>query len=331
MKSTLSIKIINIILAIFLQFYIINPAFSTTGENTLSSKHFKESKLNSYEGAIQRAKQFKSQAENVYELSMPLLADPQLYEAEKFGSLLAKTKEYKGDPKLNWMSSDQFRLWMQGRQLLIAMNAGQVESAKTIAAKLKQAITKDLYAPEGEYDDSSEFVCWSLGYLQAYYARHDDAAYDKNKDALKAAVAYQRAHYEELTGAYKEDFFSDVMWSYAMAIQAAAWRQDEDSYKEYMRGMAQLSGKDGSVALSIKKLVDDQFPAWLASIVYGSAVLRNDESREEIQKELISARKRSSKEQDKMLSFTTEHDYQGLAKNLEKQSEEVAEQSVSLS
>ncbi len=52
-------------------------------------------------------------ASTVYALSMPLLADPELYtekKAKRFEQLLAETKSdvYKKDPAKQWMTSDEF-------------------------------------------------------------------------------------------------------------------------------------------------------------------------------------------------------------------------------
>ena len=286
----------------------------------------KEIKIKDFESAIQLAKRLKSSAETVKDLSMPLLADPEkLYEPAQFEKLLKEEK-----------STIQFRLWMQGRQLLIAMNAPkQEQAAKTIAEKLRTGLKSALYVvPKDEYEQATTYAYWALGYLQAYYALHDTDAYDKTKESLEAAVYYQHTHYSHLakTGE-EEEFFPKVMWTYAMAIQAAAWRGDEDSYQAYMRGLAILSNKSTPEA-SIAAMPKDWSPAWLASIVYSSALLMQKKSQAEaIQPELVKARQRTKDDSDKMLSFTTEHDYQELAKARAKDQavEEVAEEAESFS
>lgn len=292
--------------------------FATEGDGSMHRyKHFQEHKL-SYADARGLAKKFNAAATNVYEKSMPLLADPALYNeeqnAQSFKELLDKTnlKHYsreQGNNTPDWMTSAEFRLWMQGRQLLIAVGANKLEQAATIAHTMQEAITPLLYAP-AVYSGNSVFACWALGYLQAYYALQQAPHHRSTTHNLYNAVQYQHAHFDALTGNAKQAFFSDIMWSYAMAIQAAALANDKKAYDDYMRGFASLTNPEGTPAKSIRNLAHDQFPAWLASIVHGSALMMHDYTNTpSLNMAVDLARARSTKEQDKMLSKTTEDYY----------------------
>lgn len=289
------------------------PSFATTEDKDMSIRHFQEQKINS----STLASKYIKEAQNVYELSMPLLADPSLYteaNAKRFQALFEATKsdEYKENKNTQWMTSNEFRLWMQGRQLIIAMNAGNTKEATTIASELEKTITPEVYAPSKEYKGTSAFAAWALGYLQSYNAIHNKSAYEANKGPLQSAVKYQQQQFDKLGGKEKASFLSDVMWTYAMAIQATSIANDSNSYNDYMRGLANLSGPEGTPATSIRKLPDDQYPAWLSSIILGPAERRQDPRVPSIRNEFNSAQKRTTQEQDKMMGQATQGFYQAL-------------------
>lgn len=287
-------------------------------------KHFKENNQQlTYVSALVLARDFNARASNVYEKSIPLLADPTLYNegqaAQQFVSLLEATQAKNSSMEQNhpvptWMQSDEFRLWMQGRQLLIAVNAGKVAQAEHIARAMQDKLQPAVYMPE-KYNGNSVFACWALGYLHAYYALQKAPYYKLHVKQLTDAVAYQRARYDALTGAAKAGFFSDVIWSYAMAIQATALANDKERYENYVTELATLIQPTGTPAMSIRALADDQFPAWLASIVHGAMLVMHDPNiaAMKMMKMVVDlARMRSTKQEDKMLSATTEHYYQEL-------------------
>jgi len=275
---------------------------------------FFNNKNQSHAAAMQLAKELMGKVKTVYDLSMLLLANPSLYDAAQFEELLvkAKSKESIQDPATSWMSSDEFARWMKGRQLFCVMKSDP-KDANSIAEKLHASLRLD--KPKSEQLGKHPFDCWALGYLLAYYGLHDKPAYEASKSALQEAVKYQLEQYKRLIGQEKEKFYPDVMWSYAMAIQAAAWKVDESTYKQYMEQFAALTDPQGTAASSIRALPNDQFPAWLASIIYGSVVKMKDPQVEvvAIEKELSSARIRTASEQDKMLSYATQHEYRQLA------------------
>lgn len=307
-KTLLYINLVFVILfATFTQ-----TSFATTEDKDMSIRHFQEQKIN---GAALASK-YNKQAQNVYELSMPLLADSRLYteaNAKRFQALFEKTKsdEYKENKNTQWMTSNEFRLWMQGRELIIAMNAGNIKEAATIASELEKTLTPGIYAPS-EYKGASAFAAWALGYLQSYNALHNKSAYQTNKEPLQSAVTYQQQQFDKLQGKEKESFLSDVMWSYAMAIQAASLKKDQKSYNEYMLGLANLSNPKGTAALSIRKLPNDQYPAWLSSIILGAAERMEDPGVPSIRNEFNNAQKRTTQEQDKMMGVATQDFYQTL-------------------
>lgn len=164
----------------------------------MSIRHFQEHKVDS----IALAVKYNKEAQNVYELSMPLLAVSSLYTIDN-------AKKFK-------------------------------------AADLQKTITPANYAPSGEYKGTSTFAAWALGYFQSYNAIHNKSAYEANKPLLQAAVQYQQQQFDKLNGKEKESFLSDVMWTYAMAIQAASIEKDSKSYNDYMKGLANLSGPEGT-------------------------------------------------------------------------------------
>jgi hypothetical protein len=192
------------------------------------------------------------------------------------------------------------------------MNAGNTAEAAEIAVKSQKALTPEIYAPAGEYKGNSAFAAWALGYLQSYNALHNKSAYEDTKASLAAAVAYQQQQFDKLTDKEKESFLSDVMWTYAMAIQAASLAKDPASYNAYMKGLANLSGPEGTPAASIRSLPNDQYPAWLAGIVYAAAE-RMGPLAPSIRNEFNSGLKRSTQEPDKMMGRATQVFYQKLS------------------
>ncbi len=278
----------------------------TTTEEPMSSRYFQEHKQVTV-NVNELAGKYLQEAKTAYQMSMPLLANPKHYTnpkiAEQFKTLLAEGKE-----------GLEFGLWMKGRQLLIAMHASQEKEAARIAADLRPALTSTRYAPtQANYSENTAFAGWALGYLLSYYALHNKSAYEANKAALQAAVQYQHGHYEppllnSLPSSGEREIkasLSNVMWTYAMAIQAAALAKDSQSYTNYMQGLATLSGPNGTVAISIRNLGNAEFPAWLASIVYNSAQRMQDPQATAIQHELARAMARTTQEQDRMLSVAT--------------------------
>lgn len=309
----------KIFFVVFIQFFWMPSLLAMPIEEEMRQQFSQEQKghrlINYEQRVIIPAQAFKAEAKTIYELSMPLLADPRLYQPTQFEKLLKETETtaYAENSQTSWMSSEEFRLWMKGRQLLIVMHTKKYKGeAREIAAQMDKAITPSRYKPTGEYGGLNTAVaCWSLGYLQAYNALYDNGAYEKTKERLKQAVQYQRSHYDELgrKGAIKEQqaFYSDMMWSYTMAIQAAAWKEDKRSYDQYMQGLAELKG---NLISSIRALSNNQFPAWLTSIVYSSVVQMKDPRASLIYQELMKARQRTTKEEDKMLGYATQYDYQ---------------------
>ncbi len=228
-----------------------------------------------------------SKADDAYTMSMPLLAAALTQDSAFFDAHAADFEK-----AIDRMDNPSFQQWMLGRLLIAADSVGRVDVANRIANRMRLGLTKELYAPAA-YSENTAFAAWALEYLQAHNALHDKIAYKKLKHIVNTALAYQQANAT----------FSNKMWTYTMAIYAAALAGDHDAYGKYIIGMAHLDKKTHSVMGAIFALKAEDYPLWLSSLVQGSAELMQDAELSDTL--LIAANASGVTSQDNMMGAAT--------------------------
>lgn len=270
---------------------------------------------------LQQSQKFAKNAKNAYEMSMPLLAPSlignnivYLENEKRFETLLEESKSYT-DGSTSWMANKPFRMWMKGRQLIAAFSAGEEKRAKIIANEMQRELTKDLYAPNMSpvYVSTTPFAAWALSYLQTYYALNGDKEqYAAVGKQVKQALAYQRQHYHQgLDPKDPQTSFSDLMWSYAMALQSAGMKGDELTAQQYLQELETATNRTLEKNLKELSQKPTEYPIWLIASIKGSVQslkLPHDKvSLSALDTELNKARNNKNRvEQDAMLGDAVE-------------------------
>lgn len=158
--------------------------------------------------------------------------------------------------------------WLRGRMLL----ASSLMAEQGVALPDITHVLAPLLAAGSPPEEGEPFTGWALAYVAAALPdRHAILRPALDLAAESAHRAYQR---------HGASLLSTLLWTHAMNAYAAGRAGCLPSYERSVGALASLA--DGDVSAALALCPHDDYPLWLRSFLWASAVLCEDELADEL-------------------------------------------------
>jgi len=199
--------------------------------------------------------------QQLYQLSMPLLALATLKDNDGYGHILADMEFVLNDDQRKSQIQKPWQLWMGGRMAMAAKLAGDTLKLEAI----KETLSSQLF----EYDSKDVITGWAVAYLAAI----DKHSYEKCRKRLFL-------HAEFVGNSYKENpanEASNFVWTLVMSLYAAASTANRNDYCFFQQKLKNLT-KSNSLKETAQLVPDEDYRQWLISIARYSFQMMKDEA-----------------------------------------------------
>lgn len=208
--------------------------------------------------------------EDIYSLSIPLIASAQQGDKEFYAVVLAKM-----NAAMAKTEDSPFKAWILGRVLLAADSIGDQTTINDTQVKLSKVLN-DI---SSKIKPSTELDYAMYTWANAYLAALNSDQYLLNRDRMLLTANNLSKIYQSNPN---PDALSNAVWAWVMSVQAAANANDKTTYDYILSQIKTLSGKPTvQTALEFSLGRTDQssdYPAWAIGIVRLSAATEKDQS-----------------------------------------------------
>jgi len=201
---------------------------------------------------------------DAYALSMPMLVSAKMGNKDRY--LLLRDMMDISLHSNEYQSHQAMQAWMLGRMIL----ADKIMSDElTPEQKIPQQKTiDDLKKLLSEISTDDQFSAWAWGYLACVDYEYAKAPMLKAAQSLKDLPA----------------LLADQLWAWVMCVQAAAQAHDIPTYKESVRQIKMITGKELSVSEAMKQVLtrneqtaNNDFPGWAMAEARAAAQMMGDD------------------------------------------------------
>lgn len=198
--------------------------------------------------------------EQLYLLSMPLLAMATLKETKDFDEIFADMEQILSDESTISQIEKPWELWMMGRMAVAAKLANDTEKLKQIKEKLSTKLF------ENNNDDDVK-----TGWAFAYFASLDEESYQKCSEKLFKYKEFEKAYY--IQNPNKEA--SNYVWTLVMNMYASANANKEEDFVGFLTDLKELTEKKTLEETNLL-VPESDYRQWLVSLErYSCAIMKN--------------------------------------------------------
>lgn len=207
--------------------------------------------------------------EDIYSLSVPLIAAAQQGDERLYKNLLTKMND-----AMNKTEASTFKTWILGRVLLAADSMNDTNTVQVTQANLANML-RDIDTNIGVSSDLNyAMYTWAYTYLAAI----DTNQYFAVRDKMLATA--QNLSFIANSSPTSTDTLSNAIWAWVMASQAAANANDKTTYDYILTQIKALQNKstvkDALESALTRTDSSSDYPAWALAILSLSAASMHD-------------------------------------------------------